>query len=275
MIGTGIANSRRNFILDLIPGANFPFSLRRLSKNTIGGVVEIRNGSTNALTVINLGFDEVEDNAITTALSGANGYVKRFIDHSTNINLSQGTNANQALISKAINGKYAVTFNGTSNTYDTNAGIIEPSLYFTFCSVLTVPAGNGTLVQYSTNTGAIDRRIGVYFSAGKIAIRFYDAANGGYFYDKLSVNPYSGNIVVTVVNNNKTVTVQVNGVTIDMTTGITAPVSSPVSMFFGADRGFTQFLAVTVAEVISFGRALTSAEINDYTVDAKAFYGIS
>ena len=262
-------------ILDIIPGAVNPFSTRRLYKYMSAPIMRIRNGTTSAEGDIRLLNDEPSAAELSALLSGATPYLRLWYPQPSGTSVGNGTSGQQAQLSQTINGKYAIKFDGVDDNYNLNMSLAQPSLYFTLLMTLNIPAlSSGHIIEISTNVGSIDRRLTVSLASGVLQFRFYDSANGGYFANLQGTSAVSGNITLAVVNNNKTITVQVNGVTITTTTGTSPATASPTGMFIGSDRGFTSYFSGSIAEIIPYERALTAAELAAYAANAMAFFSI-
>lgn len=263
-------------LLDKVPGAVNPFTLRKAQKYYFSNVVRVRNGTTNAEADIGLVNDDLSQAALTALLAGATPYMRTWSTQSGATTLGQSQNGQQPQIAADINGKYALRFDGSDDSLNMNISLAQPSLYFTICMVMYVAAGaTGTLLQISTNVGSIDKRVVLAMVSGVLQIRFYDSANGGYYTNIQMTAAISGSFTLAVVNNNKTITVQVNGVTVATTSGTSPFSASPTGMFIGADRGFQNYLAFSLGDFFPYERALTTSELDNFTADAKAYYGIA
>ncbi len=274
MIGAIVAENRQKFILDYVSGAFSALSTRRLNAAFTSRALRLRNGTSNAEADINLDYEALNESQITAHLGAATGFVRIWSGIIGALSPAIATAANQPVLSKSLNGRYALVFDGSNDSLNDNVGVPRSSLYFTLCMTLAAPA-SGIVLQYSTNSDGADKRITVGFSSNKIGVRIYDSANGGYYYDKISVNNVTGNAIIVITNNNKTVTVEVNGTEISMVNASAFATASPTACFIGSDRGFATWSAVTLGEIITFERALTVAERNDYLQDAKRYWGIT
>ena len=100
------------------------FSLRRLSSSYSGSVITVRRSSDNTETNIGFSGSGLDETALTTFCSGANCFVKTWFNQDgSGKNATQTTTSRQPKIYDSVtgiltqNGKPALSFNGTSQTF--------------------------------------------------------------------------------------------------------------------------------------------------------------
>lgn len=259
-----------NYILDIIPDAVLSLAPRKLTKNYSGFGVKLRNGVSNAITDVNYSGEVLNPAQMDTA--SGNGYQTVFVNGINSQNNAATVAATTALQPRLVllNNKYVFLFDGT-DTLDTNSNLPNPSLYFTQCAVINF-AGVGTVMQMSNNSGGGDRRFSMSITTGGfINVRFYDDTQG-YYGNLISVSGYTGLKSVVVINNNKIITVYVDGVAVSMTTGTSIPTASPAAIFIGSDRNIATQFNSHIGDLISFNRALTASEVTQYANDVSRYY---
>ena len=121
-------------LLDRYTGAAGGYSLRLLSAAYEGAAIRVRRSSDNTEQDIGFVYEDLDIDALNTFCSGTNGYVVTWYDQSGN-----GNNATQSFSSSQpqiyyqatgillVNGKPAMSFNGTAQRFDLGVGTTQPA----------------------------------------------------------------------------------------------------------------------------------------------------
>ena len=136
-------------ILDIVPNATVAYSLRKLSANYTGSLIQVRRDSDNTVKDIGFYANENLDTTILLAFVGAgSGYVSKWYDQSGNGNhATQSDTAKQPMI---VNAGTLVTQNG------------RPSVYFNSANSQQLVSGSNSGITGNPNLSSA----GIYADIG-------------------------------------------------------------------------------------------------------------
>lgn len=177
--------------LDLVGGAYFAYSLRRLSSTYTGKLCRVRRDSDNTESDIGYTLENGLDiPALITFLSGANGYIVKLYDQSGNgHDISQSTAANQPkILLSVVNGLPSLVYVKANSQFLTWTPPAKPANY----SIITAFKINSTAVDSQAPSGSANLSankdmwggiLATYFGgnvqAGGLGYTFGDGTNGG------------------------------------------------------------------------------------------------
>lgn len=154
----GIEPPQENLLfLDLIPGANASYSLRKQRESYSGNVVRVRRSSDNAELDIPFAGNEIDLSVLNAFCAGSNGFVTVFYGQDLTLNNArQTTLLFQPKIYDAVSGvitrnsKPAILFDGVDDRLVVdNPVVLASHSIFDVASVSSVTSSTPAMLKYS------------------------------------------------------------------------------------------------------------------------------
>jgi Alpha-L-arabinofuranosidase B, catalytic/Putative Ig domain len=252
--------------LDLVPGAQAAYSLRRLRSTYKGMAVNVRRASDNAVQDIGFVAGEFDVASFNTFTAATTGFIAKWYDQSGNgRDALQATAANQPqiIVAGSPSGKT------TARSASTSIGLVA-----------TVPAATtpNTLNAVASRTGNFTN-YNVFFSLGNVApgLYFSNSADGGISLANINTDIISPVVVpdayhtVTGVMNTVSSFVTVDGVT-NVGSLSDHPGSTTLDLFStNLSNGFQG----DMPEAIYYSKVLSAGAIAALESNQAAYYGFT